>query len=209
MKNALKKLSAIQVELKVPKEAWNDFGKYYYRNAETILETAKPVCHKHGAVLTVGDKMILHGDRYFVEATATLWDIETGESVSASASAREPFAQKGMNEPQITGAASSYARKYALGGLFALDDTKDADATNTHGKEPKVNPVPVVAKTTDAKGKMIGEVAMLCGELNLSPEWLEAKLQKDFSKKALSECTQVELRRVINGLKKHKASKEG
>ena len=125
-----KKLQAIQSELEVPKSQYNSFGKYNYRNAEDILAAAKPVCHKHGCLLMVEDDMVILGDRYYVKATATIMDGE--ESLTATAYARESEEKKGMDAAQVTGAASSYARKYALNGLFCLDDVKDADYSNKH-----------------------------------------------------------------------------
>ena len=132
MSNIVEKLSAIQVELKAPKGQYNSFGKYSYRSCEDILEGVKPLLDKYRVALTLNDEIILIGDRYYVKATATLYDGE--QSLSATAYAREGDQQKGMSESQLTGATSSYARKYALNGLFSIDDTKDADATNDHAK---------------------------------------------------------------------------
>lgn len=121
------KLSAIQVELKAPKGRTNSFGHYQYRSAEDILEAAKPACTKYNTLLRVTDRIRKIGDRYYVEATAILTDIETDASIWTKASAREDTEKKGMDGSQVTGASSSYARKYALNGLFCIDDTKDAD----------------------------------------------------------------------------------
>lgn len=121
------KLIGIQNELKAPKNQYNSFGKYHYRNCEDILESAKPIIKKYNASLVITDEIVLIGDRYYVKATATLTDTETGEVVTNSAYARESESQKGMDSSQLTGATSSYARKYALNGLFLIDDTKDAD----------------------------------------------------------------------------------
>jgi hypothetical protein len=126
-----KKLAEIQAKLKAPKNQRNNFGGYNYRSCEDILEAVKPLLGE--ACLTVSDDIILIGDRFYIKATAKL---SLGDqSIENSAFAREPLTKKGMDEAQITGATSSYARKYALNGLFAIDDTKDPDATNTHGKE--------------------------------------------------------------------------
>lgn len=124
------KLLAIQKELKAPKSQYNSFGKYNYRNSEDILEAVKPLCEKFLAVLTLGDELMLVGDRFYIKATATLTDTENGETVSTVAFAREELTKKGMDGSQITGSSSSYARKYALNGLFCIDDTKDADMLN-------------------------------------------------------------------------------
>lgn len=135
MKNITDALMCIQYGLKAPKNQRNNFGGYNYRSCEDIMEAVKPLLKEFGVVLTVSDDMVLVGDRIYVKATATLTDGE--DSISNSAFAREAESKKGMDESQITGAASSYARKYALNGLFCIDDTKDADATNTHGKDEK------------------------------------------------------------------------
>lgn len=129
------KLSKIQTELKAPKNQFNKFGGYKYRSCEDILEALKPICAKNKAVLIVSDDIVPVDDRYYVKATSTLYDTESGESVSATAFAREEDSKKGMDGSQITGASSSYARKYSLNGLFNIDDTRDSDATNTHGDE--------------------------------------------------------------------------
>lgn len=147
-------LHSIQQQLKAPKGQFNEFGKYRYRSCEDILEAVKPLLAEHKAALTINDEVVSVGNRIYVMATATL---AVGENtVCVSAYAREPENKKGMDEAQITGATSSYARKYALNGLFAIDDTKDPDATNTHGKEketPKAKP----AKPVPVKGNITKE----------------------------------------------------
>ena len=134
--SGIAKLQAIQHELKAPKGQENKFGGYKYRSCEDIMEAVKPLLNKYGATLAVSDDLILIGNvdneksqgRFYIKATATLRDSATGEILEqTSAFAREPVIKKGMDESQITGAASSYARKYALNGLFCIDDTKDAD----------------------------------------------------------------------------------
>ena len=142
------KLNTIQQQLKAPKGQTNNFGKYKYRSCEDILEAVKP--HLGECSLIVSDDITVHADRVYVKATATLVD-ENGHAVaSATGLAREPQTKKGMDESQITGAASSYARKYALNGLFAIDDTKDADHTNVGGNAPKAA-AQVVAKMSEAQ----------------------------------------------------------
>ena len=133
----MKQLVEIQNELKAPKSQFNKFGGYKYRNAEDILEAVKPLLFKHKCILTISDDIVCAGDRIYVKATAVISN--GADSISVSAFAREPEAQKGMSESQITGASSSYARKYALNGMFAIDDTKDSDATN-EGKEDDGKP---------------------------------------------------------------------
>jgi hypothetical protein len=130
MENSLAK---IQAAVKAPKGQYNSFGKYRYRSCEYIVEAVKPVINPLGFYLTLSDEVTEVGGRVYVKATATLSNGQ--ETYIATASAREEETKKGMDGSQITGAASSYARKYALNGLFAIDDTKDADSTNTHNDE--------------------------------------------------------------------------
>ena len=136
------KLSVIQSTLKAPKDLRNNFGNYNYRSAESILEAVKPILATNDCYINVSDELIYLGDRFYVKATATITDF-TGSSVQSTALAREEESKKGMDGAQVTGAASSYARKYALNGLLAIDDTKDADATNTHDKETTTTAKPV------------------------------------------------------------------
>lgn len=128
--NIYEKLLEIQNELKAPKSQWNDFGKYHFRSCEDILESIKPLCVKEKVLLYFTDKVECIQERYYVESTAHLINIENlEERIDVTASARESLTKKGMDESQITGTASSYARKYALGGMFNIDDTKDADSS--------------------------------------------------------------------------------
>lgn len=126
-KSILANLLAVQRELKVEKGQKNKFGGYNYRSAEDIIEKAKPLCIENGLLLTTTDEMQQVGDRIYLVVTATVTDILSGESFSTKAMAREPLSQKGMSESQLTGTAESYAKKRALGNLFAIDDTKDPD----------------------------------------------------------------------------------
>lgn len=121
------KLLNVQTELKSPKNAYNSFGKYNYRSCEDILEGLKPILKKNNATLYITDEIVVLNDRFYVKATAIFVDIESGEKVQNTAYARESDDIKGMADSQVTGATSSYARKYALNGLFLIDDTKDAD----------------------------------------------------------------------------------
>lgn len=152
------KLMKIQTELKCPKNLYNSFGKYKYRNAEGICEAVKPYLAKYSCSLVLSDDIIMVGDRIYVKATATLTDFESNVHTSVSAMARESEEKKGMDESQITGTASSYARKYALNGLFLLDDTKDADTdeyhNQTHGKQTEADKAEAFDKNCDEIGKM-------------------------------------------------------
>jgi hypothetical protein len=146
-------LSKIQKEMKAPKSQFNAFGKYKYRSCEDILEAVKPFLN--GAVLYISDEMVLIGERYYIKATATLRNGD--EAVSVTAYAREEAEKKGMDSSQITGAASSYARKYALNGLFLIDDTKDSDATNEHGKGEAANSKPKGNQVNTLKEKLVSK----------------------------------------------------
>ncbi|MGL4450458.1 MAG: ERF family protein [Sarcina sp.] len=139
--NLYEKLIKVQSELKAPKSQYNSFGKYSYRTCEDILNALKPLCLEVGAVVVVNDEIELIGDRYYIKATAKFIDVESSEEICNTAFARESRDKKGMDDSQITGSTSSYARKYALNGLFAIDDTKDADSTNT-GDDDNTNSAP-------------------------------------------------------------------
>lgn len=151
MGNIITILSSIQRSLKAPKNQYNKFGGYSYRSCEDILEALKPITAELGAAVTIADEIVLVGDRFYIKATATLRFEE--ETLSVSAYAREAEAKKGMDESQITGATSSYARKYALNGLFAIDDNKDADSTNTHGKDEET-PAKASKPSNDGLGNL-------------------------------------------------------
>lgn len=129
------KLMNVQNELKVPKNNTNTFGNYKFRNAEDILEALKPLLKKYNATVIITDDVVTTGDRYYIKATVKFIDTETGETIETSALAREEETKKGFDASQITGSTSSYARKNALNGLFAIDDTKDSDTTNKHLKD--------------------------------------------------------------------------
>ena len=135
-------LAKIQALVKAPKGQFNNFGKYKYRSCEDIVEAIKPVINPLGFALTLSDEVVLIGQRFYIKATATLTD--GNEMYTATAFAREEEAKKGMDGSQITGASSSYARKYALNGLFAIDDTNDADSINT-GKEELKTASPAIS----------------------------------------------------------------
>lgn len=163
-------LAQIQSELKAPKGQRNLFGKYNYRSCEDILEAVKPLLSVRGLVLLITDDIVQIGERYYVRATATIYNSE-GSYISNSALAREEAVKKGMDASQITGATSSYARKYALNGLFAIDDTKDADATNKGQDEPKPAKTTAQPAFTDeirtalAKAQTVQELVETFGRL--------------------------------------------
>jgi hypothetical protein len=130
-----KKILNVQAELKAPKNQYNAYGKYKYRSCEDILEAVKPLLVKNQLFMRIDDNIVNIGNRFYIKATVQICD-ETGSCTSVSAVAREEESKKGMDGSQVTGASSSYARKYALNGMFLIDDTKDSDATNDHGKTP-------------------------------------------------------------------------
>ena len=129
------KLATIQQELNVPKNQWNKFGKFYYRSCEDILEGLKPCLKKVNAMIQISDEVVQIGERYYVKATATLIDLDDESKISNTGYAREEDAKKGMDASQVTGATSSYARKYALNGLFCIDDVKDSDSNDNQEEE--------------------------------------------------------------------------
>lgn len=178
------KLSEIQKKLVAPKSNFNSFGKYNYRSCEDIMLAVKP--HLDGLALTISDIVEMVGDRYYVKATATLTDCETLETFSVSASAREEESKKGMDGSQVTGASSSYARKYALNGLFAIDDNKDSDATNKHGKED--TPVKGIETAT-----LITRIAQ-AGQL-LKPEQKKT-IMAQFGSKKIDQLTAEQLEKL-------------
>lgn len=153
------KLSKIQTELKAPKGQTNAFGKYKYRSCEDIMEALKPHLAENNLAIILSDELVNIGDRYYIKASATLTNGK--EEIINTAYAREEESKKGMDGSQVTGAASSYARKYALNGLLAIDDTKDSDSTNTHGKAeqkaPQEAPESFVAKDNPIANEFIGE----------------------------------------------------
>ena len=137
----MKRLFKIQQELKAPKDLYNSYGEYKYRSAEGILEAVKPLLKETNTVLTITDDMVQLGERFYVVANAVLYDAETNKEIHhCTAMAREQEIKKGMDSAQITGSASSYARKYALNGLFAINDVLDPDATNKHNEEQNEEP---------------------------------------------------------------------
>lgn len=153
MKNVLKKLLIMQEQLKAPKGQYNSFGKYKYRSCEDILENARPLANKNGCVLILNDTILEVNGRFYVEATATIFDVESGEEFSTKALAREDEQRKNFDVSQLTGACSSYARKYALAGLFALDDNKDADTMDNRELNKQVS-----KPTQDEKSKHLSSV---------------------------------------------------
>ena len=150
--NLYEKLLAVQLELKAPKSQYNSFGKYNYRSCEDILEAVKPLCAKYKALTLLDDEVVLIGGRYYVKATARFIDVEKPDSYhEVHAYAREDEIKKGMDGSQVTGSSSSYARKYALNGLFDIDDTKDADTDEqANQSKRKVAAKPAATKKAES-----------------------------------------------------------
>ena len=191
----VEKLSKVQAELKAPKGQYNSFGKYSYRSQEDILEAVKPLLAKYGLIVTLTDDLRQIGERYYIQATATITDKE-GSQISVNAFAREPLEKKGMDDSQITGSASSYARKYALNGLFAIDDTKDADSigdTKAPVKEIREAPKPQLQPTPKLDNSLLEEAKALRINLDNVAKYL---------KKSVCELTDEDVRKCIQQKKK-------
>lgn len=189
------KLMNIQSKLKAPKNQYNSFGKYNYRSCEDILEGVKPLLKETQTVLTISDEVINIGDRFYIKATATLTDTEDGRSISVSALAREDENKKGMDLSQVTGSTSSYARKYALNGLFCIDDTKDSDATNKHGKEQSDKLKSNQGQLTDAQLKRLYAIAY---SVNIDADTVKQHARKKFNKE-VKDLTKEEYDQVCKG----------
>lgn len=166
-------LIKIQTELVAPKTLRNEFGKYNYRSAEGILDAVKPLLQKYEAMLTLNDDLIQVGERYYVKATARIV-LKDGYETAITAFAREEETKKGMDGSQITGASSSYARKYALNGLFLIDDNKDSDATNTHDT-PQKNIKPEPPKIDFDEKKVADDLSRITTKPEMSKYWNENK----------------------------------
>lgn len=198
--NIREKLSAIQTELKAPKNLTNKFGGYNYRNAEGICEAVKPYLKKYNVALKLDDTVFVIGSRFYIEATATLLDNESDDTIDAKAFAREAETKKGMDDSQLTGATSSYARKYALNGLFLLDDTKDADSeeykTTAEKKskaEVKVTEENVNEKITDEEVKILKSEAIRTGTTS-------DFIKKQFKVKDIKDLTNAQYHVAMNKL---------
>lgn len=157
----LERVSLLITELKAPKSQRNNFGKYNYRSAEDILEAVKPLANNYGLLPKLSDEPVMIGDWHYIKATASIKDVKTGEEEIATAYAREPLAKKGMDESQITGTASSYARKYAMNGLYQIDDTKDADSDEYTEQVKQATPKPITKSQQEALQKRSDEIAKM------------------------------------------------
>ena len=197
-------LSNVQHELKCNKSLYNSFGKYSYRSTELIMEAVKPLLFENDLCLIITDSVELIGDRFYIKATATIYNKE-GEQISTTAYAREEEGKKGMDASQVTGSTSSYARKYALNGLLAIDDTKDADATNTHGvtsdskvtsTNSKANNITNTYKLTEGQIKRLYAIGYKKG---YSREYM-AKLVNAKYKKSIEDLSKEEYDYICSSL---------
>ena len=185
------KLLEIQKELKAPKKQFNKFGNYYFRNCEDILEALKPHLEKNKCALVIKDSIEHIGDRYYIKAIVELIDIETGEKVESSALAREEETKKGMDSSQLTGSTSSYARKYALNGMYSIDDTKDADTQNNHKEEDKSQEDDLDKKfleywnslSDDKRAKLGEKYPNKYGSPQLNPQYFKKSEKEEILKK--------------------------
>lgn len=192
------KLAAIQSELKAPKGQFNKFGGYKYRSCEDILEAVKPLLKEQGCAVTLSDVPEVVGEWHYIRATATITD--GPGTIAVTAYARESETKKGMDASQITGTASSYARKYALNGLFAIDDTKDADATNDHQEASKPQQSQAGASTRkkakpdlSAYLKRIAELQTKCIELGATQAELEDGMNRAYATTDVQKLTKEQL----------------
>ncbi|SCI82172.1 ERF superfamily [uncultured Clostridium sp.] len=195
--NVYEKLMQVQCKLKAPKNQFNSFGKYHYRSCEDILEGLKPMLLDVKATVILTDQIKQIGDRYYLEATATFIDIESGEKVSVNSLAREDETKKGMDLAQVTGSVSSYARKYALNGLFCIDDNKDSDYVNTN-QSSKSDENKIQNGISEAQIKRLYAIAYGKG---ISKEKVKEQVLKQLNKE-VSKLTKQEYDIVCSGYEK-------
>ena len=190
--NIYQKLAAIQQALKAPKAQFNSFGKYYYRSCEDIVEAVKPLCNEHKAMLQLTDDVREVGGKVYVMATARLIDLEQDGSIESYGFAREADTKAGMDAAQITGSCSSYARKYALNGLFCIDDTKDADALPPQGEQVK--------ETTNGKvtAKQVADLQALAKKKGVTIE----SIVTGYKLKTLQDISPQQWAQAMNALQK-------
>ena len=190
--NVYEKLIAIQSELKAPKSQYNNFGKYAYRNCEDILESLKPLLKEHKSTIYISDEIVTVLERFYVKATVTFIDAETGEKIINTAYAREEEDKKGMDGSQVTGSSSSYARKYALNGMFAIDDTKDSDFTNTTIK----------GDNTGLSEAQIKRLLAIANKVNISADDVKIVVAKSFGVQDLRKMNKQQYDEICSRLEK-------
>ena len=197
-KKIYEKLAKVQAELKAPKGQFNSFGKYHYRSQEDILEAVKPILSRQGMTINLTDDIVLVGERYYVKSTATVSD--GTDTISVTAFAREPNEKKGMDESQITGTASSYARKYALNGLFAIDDTKDSDTEEQPKQTIEKREATTAQKqpTNKLDETLIKEASSLKIDLNKVATYLKKNVQ-ELTNDDLKSCIERKKKSLAGG----------
>lgn len=199
-KNIYQKMVEVQSELKAPKDKENTFGKYKYRSAEGILEAVKPLLKENELVISVDDSIEAVGDRVYVKATVTVIDVHTGDKMETSAYAREALTKKGMDDGQVTGATSSYARKYALNGMFAIDDSKDLD-TDEYRVEGNNRASNATAEDNAKKAacKALADKAKQCGITN---DTIKAIIQNQYHAESSRDMTVGAIKNMTTNLEK-------
>jgi hypothetical protein len=200
-KTLQQKLIEIQTELKAPKSQFNKFGGYNYRNCEDILEAVKPLCAKHEIVPLLSDEIVMIGDRFYIKATAKVTDGK--DEISTTAFARESKDKKGMDESQITGSASSYARKHALNGLFCIDDTKDADFMDNSQSNKQQQPKSQQQPPKEAHVKGYDEFVALQKTKKVPPAEITKYIAAEFKKPRLAMLDAFEMVAALEWLKKY------
>lgn len=200
--NIYQSLNYIQSNLKAPKGQYNSFGKYNYRSCEDILEGVKPHLQETKTCLVISDEIVTIGEHNYIKATATLYSADGG-AVANSAFAKEPLEKKGMDPSQITGATSSYARKYALNGLFCIDDTKDADTDEYATKTTQTKAKPKAPETNTIREKRVKEeylksITQQMGIKQINPKLISEYINKTFKKKTSNELTEDELKALYD-----------
>lgn len=201
--NLVQKLINVQKDLKAPKNQHNSFGKYNYRSAEDILEAVKPLNAEQGLLLTLTDEPILTGDRYYIKATATITDGNDTHSVTAYA--RESLNKKGMDDSQITGTASSYARKYALNGLYLIDDTKDADTDEYQNQNNnKTQSFQTQGKPSNKKGNLseaqVKRLFAIAKSVSVTADQVKKIIMRDYNKTEIAQLTKQEYDTICKNL---------
>lgn len=204
-KNIYQKLMTVQGALKAPKDKPNDFGNYKYRSAEGILEAVKPLLQQEELVISLIDSIEVFGDRIYLKATATVIDVHTGEKIETMAYAREAAQKRGMDDAQVTGATSSYARKYALNGLFAIDDSKDFDTEEFRNECKNRDNARNEQKKADTlekneKMKISKELAEKAKSLGVSNETMKAIVQQKYKVTCSTEMNIGQLRNMTANL---------
>ena len=198
-----KKLLNIQSKLKAPKSQYNSFGKYHYRSCEDILEGLKPILKEEGATLIIADNVVQVGDRYYIESTARLIDIDSGETIETKAMAREEENLKGQSSAQVSGSTSSYSRKYCLNAMFCIDDTKDSDFTNTHGKEEKQPQATATTKTITEKQEKF--LLFQASQAGLTKEQVLSVIKKEYNLDAINVLNKTQFDAILARIEAKKA----